>query len=160
VTGEGGRWDDSLDRPRAIAACRGLEADRGLAVADAPERRAGFVDATTPQAARYAAQRDHEVPDKQRARSALERAIDRSDGTWPGLREMAGREGVELQLREREGRVTGVGVTIDRADGNGERTFKGSALARGLSAAGIGERLSDRAQSVARDRAPERGMGW
>src|SRR5450755_1500962 len=41
VTGAGERWDDSLDRPRAIAVCRAIEAERGLVVADAPERRAG-----------------------------------------------------------------------------------------------------------------------
>lgn len=159
VTDEGGRWDDSLDRPRAIAACRQLEADRGLVVADAPERR-GYGDATTPQAARYAARRDQEVPDKQQARSALERAIDRSDGTWQGLKSQAEQEGLGLVLRERDGRVTGVGVTIDRSDGAGERTFKGSALARGLSAAGISDRLADRAQAVERGRGQDRGMGW
>jgi hypothetical protein len=160
VTDEGGRWDDSLDRPRAIQACRALEAERGLEVADAPERRGRFVDASTPQAARYAARRDQEVPDKQRARSGLERAIDRSDGTWQSLKDQAEQDGLGLTFREREGRVTGVGVTVDRADGAGERTFKGSALARGLSAQGIGERLTERAQAVERDRGPERGMGW
>jgi len=133
-----------------------IEADRGLVVADAPERRGRFVDASTPQAARYAARRDGEVPDKQRARSALERAIDRSDGTWQGLTSQAEQEGLGLVLRERDGRVTGVGVTVERADGAGERTFKGSALARGLSAAGIGERLEERAQAVEQDRG--RGM--
>lgn len=159
VTDEGQRWDDSLDRPRAIAACREIEADRGLMVADAPERR-GYGDATTPQAARYAARRDQEVPDKQRARSALERAIDRSDGTWQGLTSQAEQEGLGLVLRERDGRVTGVGVTIDRADGAGERTFKASALDRRLSAAGIGERLSERGGAIEHDRSRDRGMGW
>ena len=159
VTDTGQRWDDSLDRPRAIVACREIEADRGLVVADAPERR-GYGDATIPQAARYAARRDQEVPDKQLARGVLERAIDRCDGTWQGLKSQAEQDGLGLTFREREGRVTGVGVTIDRADGAGERTFKGSALARGLSAAGIGERLTERAQAVQRDRGPDRGMGW
>lgn len=153
VTDEGERWNDSQDRPRAIGACRGIEAERGLQVADAPSRR-GYGDATTPQAARYAARRDGEVPDKQRARSALERAIARSDGSWSDLADQASREGVGLALRQRAGQVTGVGVTVERSDGEGERTFKGSALARGLSAAGIRERLSERAEAVERDRGP------
>lgn len=159
VTDEGGRWDDSLDRPRAITACREIEAERGLAVADAPERR-GYQDATTPQAARYPARRDQEVPDKQRARGMLERAIDRSDGTWQGLERQAEQEGLRLALRERDGQVKGVGVTVERSDGEGERTFKASALHRSLSAAGIGERLTERAQTIERDRGPDRGMGW
>lgn len=159
VTDEGERWDDSLDRPRAIQACREIEADRGLVVADAPERR-GYGDATTPQAARHAARRDGEVPDKQRARGMLERAIDHSDGTWKGLQGQAEQEGLRLALRERDGQVKGVGVTVDRSDGEGERTFKASALHRSLSAAGIGERLAERAQTIERDRGPERGMGW
>jgi len=161
VTDEGQRWDDSLDRPRAIAACRAIEAARGLQVADAPARR-GYLDAATPQAARQAARRDGEVPDKQRARSALERAVDRCDGTWEGFQRQAEHEGLRLDVRERDGRVAGVGVTIDRADGEGERTFKGSALHRSLSAAGIEQRLSERAHAIEHDRGPgrEQGMGW
>ncbi len=91
VTGEGDRWNDSLVRRRAIQACREIEAERGLTVADAPERR-GYGDAATPQAARRAARREGEVPDMQRARAGLERAIDRCDGTWTGL-ERPGRAG-------------------------------------------------------------------
>jgi len=159
VTDEGQRWDDSLDRPRAIAACREIEADRGLMVADAPERR-GYADATTPQAARHAARRDGEVPDKQRARGMLERAIDHSDGTWQGLERQAEQEGLRLALRERDGQVKGVGVTVERSDGQGERTFKASALHRSLSAAQIGERLSERGQAIEHDRSRGRGMGW
>ena len=127
-------------------------------VADAPERR-GYQDATTPQAARRAARRDGEVPDQQRARAGLERAIERSDGTWPGLIGQADREGLRLSLRERDGEVKGVGVTIDRSDGEGERTFKASALHRSLSAAGIGERLAERSQGLEHDRGRDRGMG-
>jgi hypothetical protein len=153
VTGEAQRWDDSLDRPRAIQACRAIEAERGLAVADAPERRGGR-DARTPQAARYAAARDGEVPDQQRARSGLERAIERSDGTWPDLTCQAQREGLGLVFRERSGQVTGVSVTIDRSDGQGERTFRASALHRSLSAAQISQRLSERAEAVERDSVP------
>lgn len=161
VTDQGKRWDDSLDRPRAIRACREIEAEHGLVVADAPERR-GYSDATTPQTARRAARRDGEVPDKQRARSGLERALERCDGTWPGFQGQAEREGLRLQLRERGGEVKGVGVTVDRADGEGERTFKASALHRSLSAAGIEQRLAERAQALERDQGRERGrgVGW
>jgi Relaxase/Mobilisation nuclease domain len=151
VTGAGERWDDSLDRPRAIKVCRAIEAERGLVVADAPERRAGR-DARTAQAARYAAAREDAVPDQQRARAGLERAVDRSDGTWPDLMGQAGREGLRLALRERSGGVTGVSVTVDRADGQGERTFRASALHRSLSAAQITQRLGARREQL---RTPE-----
>ena len=143
VTGAGERWDDSLDRPRAIKVCRAIEADRGLAVADAPERRVGQKARTT-QTARHAAAREDVVPDQQRARAGLERAIDRCDDTWADLEREAGREGLRLAFRERSGRTTGVSVTVDRADGQGERTFCASALDRSLSAAQITKRLSAR----------------
>lgn len=141
VTGAGERWDDSLDRPRAIKVCRAIEAERGLAVADAPERRVGQ-KARMAQPARHAAARADVVPDQQRARAGLERAIDRCDGTWPDLVGQAGRDGLRLAFRERSGRVTGVSVTVDRADGQGERTFRASALDRSLSAAQIAKRLA------------------
>jgi hypothetical protein len=143
VTGAGERWDDSLDRPRAIKVCRAIEAERGLAVADAPERRTGR-EARTAQPARHAAARADVVPDQQRARSGLERAIDRCDGTWADLTRQAGSDGLRLAFRERSGRVTGVSVTVERSDGDGERTFRASALDRSLSAARIRERLSVR----------------
>ena len=159
VTDEGRRWDDSLDRPRAIQAARAIEAEYGLAVADAPERR-GYSDATTPQAARRAARRDAEVPDKQRARTGLERALERCDGTWQGLSETAEREGLGLQLRMRDGQVKGVGVSIERSDGDGERTFKASALHRSLSAQGIEQRLQERSEAIEQGRDLGREMGW
>ena len=119
VTDEGERWDDSQDRPRAIAACRAIEAERGLEQADAPERQGRYVDSTTALSARQAARREGEVPDKQRARGMLERAIDRCDGTWQGLEREAEHEGLGLTFRERDGRVVGVGVTVERSDGEG-----------------------------------------
>jgi hypothetical protein len=159
VTDEGKRWNDSLDRPRAIQAARAIEAEHGLALADAPERR-GYSDATTPQTARRAARREMEVPDKQRARTGLERALERCDGTWQGLSETAEREGIGLQYRMRDGQVKGVGVSIERSDGEGARTFKASALHRSLSAAGIEQRLQDRSQAIEQGRDRGREMGW
>jgi hypothetical protein len=151
VTGAGERWNDSLDRPRAIKVCRAIEAERGLAVADAPERRVGR-EARTAQPARHAAARADVVPDQQRARAGLERAIDRSDGSWADLERQAGSEGLRLAFRERSGQVTGVGVTVDRSDGKGERTFRASGLHRSLSAARIAQRLAGRREQL---RTPE-----
>ncbi len=61
-------------------------------------------------------------------------------------------------MRERDGQVKGVGVTVARSDGAGERTFKGSGLHRSLSAAQISQRLDRRSQAL-RKSGPGAGAG-
>ena len=135
VTDRGERWDDSLDRPG-----RSRPAGRS-------KRSVGWWSLTRRSAAAMATRRLRRPRVTRRGVAVRSLISSRHEAHWSarlivatargGVARPAEREGVRLDLRERDGAVKGVSVTVERSDGEGERTFKASALHRSLSAAGI-----------------------